>query len=175
MIWTPVLAAKGHAAGRARNGRLGRGRIRACDGRGGPHGQQQERDVVATEVHRQFQRRQPQHVVAVQVGTAVDRVARRGDVAAGDVEVAGHVVAGARRHESQSYVAAGDGLQRQVDHAVAPDDDQAVDAGLDEPVLLGCILALYREQQRPDRVLGVVETLLAGDAPRRRRASPRSR
>ncbi len=71
-----------------------------------------------------------------------------------------------------AWVAAGLILEHRLGRAVRAMQayDQAVDAGLGEPVLLGGILRLYREQARPERVLQVSERLLAGDRSSTRRA-----
>ena len=64
--------------------RPGRRRLRGPAVIRGAHRQQQERDVVPTEIDRQLQRRHAEDVVPVQVGAAADRVARGSDVAAVD-------------------------------------------------------------------------------------------
>ena len=55
-------------------------------------------------------------------------VGRRGGVLAREVEVAGHVVAGARWHDAEPGARPGHRLDGQVDHPVAADHDEGLDA-----------------------------------------------
>jgi hypothetical protein len=67
-------------------------------------------------------------------------------VLAWDVEVAGDVVAGARRDDAEVHLGVRQRLDGHVDHPVAADDDQALDAVGDGPTgeldRLGTVVAL---------------------------------